>query len=186
MLHVCLTALLLTMITLVASGCGGSSKAEVTTSASSTTTTTTASTSAVTPTPTPKVAVVRLASGTPLTRAEWIKKGEAVCAKLNAQLAANTIRTPSDFARVLPQAAAYERAEFNSLVKLAPPASMSKDWQHFLTATEEWAENSLKVANLATPGNFNINTPLAVATKNIHEHLAAIAKRDGFKECALV
>jgi hypothetical protein len=183
-----LAVLVLATTALAASGCGGSSITTTTTDASTTAappTTSTATTTAATATA-PKVAVVTLAAGKPLTRAQWIARGEAICARLNAQLAANTVKSTSEFARVLPLAAADERTEFTALVKLVPPPSDAKAWQRFLTDTEQWAENSSKLAQSETPGQFTLKVPLVTSTKDLHERLAAIAKRAGFKECALV
>ena len=179
-LHIHLAALALVAVTFAAAGCGGSSKtttATATTASSTTTPDTTTSTS---------VAVVKLASGRPLTRAQWLARGDAICARLNSQLGANTVKSTKEFARALPVAAAYERAELARLVKLVPPPSMATDWQQFLTSTQQWAENSTKLGESAQGGHFTLTAPLVITTRNLHEHLAGIAKRDGFKECSLV
>lgn len=184
-------ALTLAIVVAVVSGCGGSSKTVATTSAVSTTTPTTISTTTPTTSsggehPGSAVAEVRPASGTPLTRSAWLATGDAICARLNAQLTADTVKSAHEFAEVLPQTAADERAEFKQLVKLVPPTSMAKDWQEFLTYTHEWSENSAKLGNLALAGHLSLSAPLAITTREVHEHLAQIAKRDGFKECSLV
>ncbi len=186
MLSVHIATLVTATAVFIASGCGGSSTTGTTSNTSTFSKHAAAQTTRSTAATQPKAALIAIPLGTPLTRSEWIKKGEAVCSKLNAQLAANTAKSTSEFARILPQAAAYEHTELVTLAKLIPPASMALDWRQFLTETKEWSENSLKIAQATPPGQFKIDTPLAVATKNIHEHLAAIARRDGFKECALV
>ncbi len=170
----------LAAIVLAAEGCGSSSKTP-STDASTAATSQAASTASA-----PKVAMVTLPTGKPLTHARWIAKGEAICAHLNAQLAANSVKSTSEFARALPIAAADERAEFRALVKLVPPPSYSKAWQQFLTDTKQWSENSAKLAQSTTPAQFTMSGALLTATKDLHERLAAIAKHAGFKECALV
>jgi hypothetical protein len=173
MLHTQLAALALTAATLAASGCGGSSKTESTTSAASATTpATTAST--------------KTASGTALTRAELIAKAEPICARANAELSSTTVRSGSEFARALPQAAAYERAEATELSKLAPPGTMAVDWEQIVAGIRAFAEDTAKVGEYIQSKNPTAATTLYAAAKKDHEHVAAIFKGDGFKECAAV
>lgn len=162
---------------LIASGCGSSK----TNTVASTATTTSTNTE-----PTPPSVVV--AAGRPLTRGQWLKRGDAICARLNSWLATNPVKSAADFAVVLPQAAAYERAEFESLVKLVPPTNHRRDWQEFLRDTQQWAANSEALGRTAQAegAQFDINVPIARTTKDLHEQLAHIAKREGFKECSLV
>jgi hypothetical protein len=185
-LHVSLAALALATTVLAASGCGRSSKPATTTAATSAPQTTSSTTVDAESTPTPTVAAVKPAVGKPLSRARWIAKGEAICTRLNAQLAARTVKSPTEFAVVLPQAAAYERAELAQLIKLVPPASEAGDWQKFLTETQQWAENSTKLGQIAQAGKFTLALPLVTTTRKLHEHLAHLASHKGFKECALV
>jgi hypothetical protein len=185
MLLMYLAALALAATVLAASGCGGSSKSGSTSTSASapTTTTTTASTST---TPPATTTTVKVAAGKPLTHAQWIAKGDAICARLNAELAANTVKSTAEFARVLPVAAADEQAELAQLVKLVPPTSKTKDWQEFLTGTQEWAANSYKLAESSQSGSFTLKAPLVATTRKIHETLAHLAQHEGFKECSLV
>jgi hypothetical protein len=186
-----LAALALAAITLAASGCGGSKTAATTAAASSTApsipTTNSAPTTATstTTTPTPVVGV-KLASGKPLTRAQWLAKGDAICGRLNAQLAATPVKSIQEFTRVLPQAAAYERAELAQLVKLVPPTSKASEWQTFLVNTQQWAENSTRLGQLAQTSPIKLTNPLVTTTRKLHERLAHLAGHDGFKECSLV
>jgi hypothetical protein len=182
-LHAHLAAFALVVSALVMSSCGGSSK-----SGSQTAGAIVAAPGSITSSATLSLAtvVVKPVAGKPLTHAEWITKGEAICARLNAQLAATPAKSVTEFARALPQAAAYEQSELAQLVKLTPPPSRASDWQQFLTGTREWADDSAKMGASARAGQFNANMPLFQATQKAHEKLAAIAKRDGFKECALL
>jgi hypothetical protein len=186
-LHIHLAALALAAFALVVSGCGSSSKSSATTSAANTTTaTTTSSTSAPTTTTTTPVVAVKLATGKPLTHTQWLAKGDAICARLNNQLAASGVKSIRELGQVLPQAAAYEHAELAQLVKLVPPAADAKSWQEFLAETQRWAENSTKLGQSAQTAQFSLNEPLVGITRKLHEHLAHRAKHQGFKECSLV
>lgn len=169
-------------IVLIASGCGSSSPKTI--SASSTPARTSTAPSRTTPAAQPVI----VATGRPLTRSQWLRKGDAICARLNSWLATNSVKSTADFAVVLPQAAIHERAELESLVKLVPPAAHRRDWREFLRATQQWAANSETLGRVAQAEGaaFNVNLPLARATKDLHERLAHVAKREGFKECSLV
>jgi hypothetical protein len=185
MLHTTLVALALLATTLMAAGCGGSSKAgETSTSAATTPTTTAAGTTAAANTAPVPTVTVKIASGKPLTRAQWIAKGDAICARLNRELDAISVKTAAELPRVLPQEAAYERAEVAQLATLVSPASSAKDWQEFLNATLQWAEGSAKLAEYGRFGDAITRTPLAATVIGIHEHVMKIAKRNGFRACS--
>jgi hypothetical protein len=176
MLHTYLAALVLAAATLIASGCGSSKTASTPTAATATATTsaTTSTTNAA-------------ASNKPLTRAEFIARGDAICEHLNQRLASLTARTQSAFLKALPQAATYEQAEYAELSKLTPPQALAKDWSEFLAATKEWSIDSAKLGEAArTAAGLAGAHALGLETKATHERLAHIAKRDGFKECSLV
>jgi hypothetical protein len=121
-----------------------------------------------------------------LTHAEWISKGEAICSRLNAELAADSVKSQREFGRALPQAAADERAEAIELAALVPPKIEAAGWQQFLTSTQQWSENSAKLGEAARAGIFNTSLPLFRETEKLHAYLTAIVRHDGFKECALL
>jgi hypothetical protein len=179
-----IAALVLAAGAFAVSGCGGSSTTNTAqTVATATQATATTSSHTVTAPPPP---TVKLATGTPLTRAQLRAKAEVVCKRLNAQLAVTSVKTLKELGRALPQAAADEHAEFAQLIKLVPPSSMTNEWQQFLGGTKEWAENSAKLAVSARTRQLSLSAPLLLETRAIHEHVAHLAKQAGFKECALV
>lgn len=182
MLSANLAALALAVATVATTGCGSSAKPANTNSSTGSSATTAVTSTTRTSSP----QTVKLAAGKPLSRREWIAKGDAICSRLNAWLAANPVKSVREFAQILPQAAAYEREEYNRLIQLVPPASKTKDWLTFLAQTRQWAENSAAIAASAQSGQFTLNTPLATSTRKIHESLAHLAGHDGFKACSLV
>jgi hypothetical protein len=187
-LQVHLAALTLAVVVLAVSGCGNSSKSATATPSSAAAATTPTSSATSTPTPTPKTTLtaVKLATGRPLTHAELLARGDSICTRLNAQLAASSVTSVRQLGQVLPQAAAYERAEFAKLVRLVPPSVDAADWQKFLTETQQWAEDSTLLGQSARTAEFTLNEPLVGITRRLHEHLARRAKQEGFKECSLV
>jgi hypothetical protein len=179
-LHAHFAALALAATTLAVSGCGGSSKAGSTTTARAATAPATTASTTNAPIPTTPVTI---ASGKPLTRAQWIARGDAICARTNMKLKAISVVSTRDYARVLPQAAIYDRIEATELSKLVPPASMARDWMQIVNGYQLFGDYTSRVAEYAQANNFAPATPLTQMGEKVHKHLAAIAKRDGFKQC---
>jgi hypothetical protein len=178
MLHTQLAALALAAAAVIATGCG-SSKTESTTTAASTTT---PATTATTPPPA-NTTPAKVATGAPLTHAQWISEADAICASTAAKLSALSARTQAALALQLPQAAAYYTAESEELGKLVPPKPMAHDWTlivsdiHLLSGYTDQAAQYIKTTH-------KIGGPaLAKATRLEIQELAT-AKRDGFNQCA--
>ena len=182
MLHAHLAALALAASALAASGCGSSSK-NGSTSASAGTSANTTTVQSSNPAATVPVAV---ASGKPLTHAQWIAKGDAICARLSTQLAENTAKTQPELAYALAQGALYTRAALTQLAKLVPPSPKETDWQEFLTGLEEMASNSTTLSHITQAGNFNVKLPLLAATELIQKRIQVVSKHNGFKHCSRI
>jgi hypothetical protein len=182
MLLVQFAALALAATTLV-SGCGGSSKTGSTSTAAANTTTATTASAATTPAPT--VTTITIATGTPLARSVWISKGDAICASANTKLNSTTVRSTQDFARLLPQAAAYDHTEATELSKLVPPTAMASDWVQIVTELQKFSELSAKAGEYARVNNLSAAKPVTQAGNTAQRQLVAIAKRDGFKVCSI-
>jgi hypothetical protein len=182
MLPMQLAAFGLVAAALVVAGCGKSSKAE-----STATTATAASTPTATTAPTTTAANVthiKVRSGTPLPRTTWIRRGDAICARTNVKLNSTTVKTPQDFARLLPQAAAYDHAEAVELSKLVPPTAMASDWTQVVVGIEKFGELDEKAAEHVLT-NYHLATPILIAANAVQKQWTTIAKRDGFKVCSI-
>jgi predicted AAA+ superfamily ATPase len=125
-----------------------------------------------------------VASGKPLTRAQWVIRGDAICARTNAQLTATTAKTLSEFSHKLPEAVAYYQTELAALSKLVPPTSKANDWQEFLTGTLQISQNTAKLAEIAQARQITLHEPELFAVNKIREVITRVAKRDGFKDCS--
>lgn len=192
MSHTQLAALALAAASLALGGCGGSSKTTAstitaTTSADSTPTTSTTAAS----TSLPPATVVKVATGTPLTRAQLIAKGDAICARVNAQVDKVTtqVNVPPNVARReflegFSKAARYETIETNELSKLVPPASLAHDWGLIVNDFHRYVQYADAAARAAEAKDIKAIEPLIKPGEAIHEKLDAIAKRDGFKYCS--
>jgi hypothetical protein len=189
-LHAYLAALVFATTAFVAAGCGGTATTPTTatssqTAASTTTAQTTTASSG------PKQAVihlpkVKLASGAPLSTAGWIERGDAICAHLNTELSAQTIKTAREFARVLPPDAVYEQTSATELMRLVPPAPKDKDWTAIIATMLRVSADSAQLGRAAVAGTFNINSPLVSETDELHHLFDQLAQRDGFKVCSTV
>jgi hypothetical protein len=109
-----------------------------------------------------------------------------ICGRTNVELSSTTANNEQDFARLLPQAAGYERAEARELSKLVPPPAMASDWAQIVEGFQKFSELSARAAEYARVNNFKEAIPIAQAGNTVQKQLTAIAKRDGFKVCSLV
>lgn len=168
---------LTTSALLAASGCGGSSK-DTSTTASSTTKATAVTATAPPTTPAPKVA-----TGTPLTRAQFIAKANSICTHTNAKRSAIVVVHASEYARELPQAVIYDATETNELSKLVPPDALRHDWSQFLSDFHLYTEYTNTIAKYAQANNLSVGKSLLPAAERIHHRFASIAARDGLTGC---
>jgi hypothetical protein len=175
MVHARLTAALLAAATLAVAGCGGSSKTQ------STNTATTAAATATTPTNGTTIAV---ATGRPLTQATWIAKGDAICTSTNHKMAAISIVSLRELARLEPQIAVYSTNEGEELGKLVPPSSAAHDWAHIVNNLRIYSEYTQKVGQEAQANHFSAAGANLKAARKVHLELQAIARRYGFKYCS--
>lgn len=165
-----------------AAGCGGSSKAESKTSVGSVPVTTVAG--ATTPASVTLPAVtVAVGSGRPLTRAQWLARGDRICRRYQTEIEALSVNSITELPRIMPQLAAYVRAKVTQLAKLVPPATKARDWQQFLNESLQVAEASAKLGEYKSPDvNFGLS-PLLKAYLALRTNLVKVTKRDGFKVC---
>jgi hypothetical protein len=95
-------------------------------------------------------------------------------------------RTRQDYVRLLPQAAAYDRAEVAELRKLVPPTSDRADWLQIVNGLQKFSEYSSKVGEELGLNDVAVAQTYLLAGSTTRADVAAIATRDGFKECAHV
>ncbi len=170
---------------LLAAGCGGSSKTETTTSAAAPTATATTTTNTASTTPASATSTtIAVASGRPLSHSAWIAKGDSICTRANTKLSSTTVKGTADFARLLPQAAIYERTEAAELSKLVPPKAMAADWALIVNGLQKFSELSARAGQYAKVNNITEGQPVFTAATKVQQEFTAVAKRDGFGECS--
>jgi hypothetical protein len=180
MLHAQLAAIALAATTMAASGCGGSSKSDTATTAASTAAAPTPTTTAATITEAP----TKTAPGKALTRTEFVVKANGICAHVTKQVNAMSPKSSSELANSLQQSVVYHQTEISELSKLAPPASMSREWKQFLTSLGKSTEDTAKAAGYMQTKGFATTNRLLVEIKNINEQVRHAATRSGIKMCA--
>jgi hypothetical protein len=163
-------------LTLVPSGCGGSTKSA----------TRTAPSGSAQPPAGGKADVTSESSTSSgsLTRAQLIARGNAICYRLNARRSSTRISRPQDYERLVPVLAAYELAAATEMSKLTPPASMARDWRQMIAGSRTIAEVTGHFQRYSEAGNEKKSRPLDAILGKAIEELTSAAKHAGFKDCA--
>jgi hypothetical protein len=127
-----------------------------------------------------------LPSGGPLSRSELIARADAICLRLNNELAATAAKSVGmrEIARVSPRHAALEQTAVMELSKLTPPASIARDWRQIVAYRQTLAEELALLGRYAKVKNARSVRALAVSKKHLHRQLTTVATRDGFKRCS--
>jgi hypothetical protein len=167
MLFAQLAALALAVISLVASGCGGSSK-----------TGSTATAAALPPIP------AAATTGKPLTKTELIATADAICAHTNHKLSGLTIVDKNEFARLIPEVAVYFASEAEELNKLVATGAIKPSWATMLKDFYRYGEDVGQVARYDQAKNFKASVPILQTAEALHQELEVLAKHEGFTNCA--
>jgi hypothetical protein len=173
-----LTAITLALTAIAAAGCGSSKGGSTTTAAS----TTAATTSATTPIATPAVTV---ATGKPLSRAQWVAAGDAICHRLQNQLASVTSDTTTQFERALPQAVVFYAATAEDLSKLIPPKAAAHDWQAYVNDIHLFGEYTNLESRELKKGQKVMAPAVRAKVAQLQTDMISRAKRYGFKWCSI-
>lgn len=171
-------AVVLAVAALGACGCSGNT-ATTSTSASSVTSTSRASTS--------HVATPRPAAGP--GSAAFIARADAVCRRLNGQLAATAPHqgeAPAALARNALQHAALERRTSSELGKLPPPRALARDWARIVADRRTLAADLVTLARALSSGQSSQTIGVLALKSATHKAMSAIAEHDGFADCAKV
>jgi hypothetical protein len=160
----------------IASGCGSSKNASSSTSARST------STSASTGSATSD------GSGPSLSTAQLVSKAEAICSRLNSELAGakDVFSDLQGIARIAPRRAALEQAATTELSNLVPPASLTSDYQRLIVARRRFAEGLTKIGEAAAANNTQTTHAAFVSSTKAAAEITTVAERHGLKACAQV
>ncbi len=131
------------------------------------------------------------ASGKPLsaaapTRASLVTAADAVCRRLNRELAGDNIATVQDIVRVVGRRAAREQRALDELGRLAVPVSLAPQWQQILASRRAIIESIIKVGQVVRTGKVHGMEPILTKSADIARRMRTTAQRAGFSDCATV
>jgi len=127
-------------------------------------------------------------SGSSRVPSQLVARADAICRRLNTEIVATN---PSKLqirkiVSLTPQRVALERTALKELSKLAPPASIARDWRQMMAYRKTLIEELIRLGRYAKANDTQSIKSLAVSKKRVHQRLFATATRDGFKDCARV
>ncbi len=178
-----LAAVAMTAATLVASGCGGSSKTGATSPSASTTAVSTATAG----TPTVAAASIKVTPGRPLTRTELVAVAGSICKRIDARDALLKDATLQAISVEFPPFASYQRTALAELSKLTPPASMTSYWKQFEAGTHKLAADTTRFSEAVEAKRFTPATGHLIHIMELDEHhIGLVAKRSAITGCERV
>lgn len=180
-----LSTLVLIATVLTVTGCGGgsSSTGSSTASATGTGSTSTATTGASSTSPS-----TTAATGKALSAPRLVAQADAICGKLNQELAAakDEYGTQAQAARVAAQRAGVEQTALNELSKLTPPTAIADDWQQMIADRRALIEDLNKASADATAKDLKAENAVLLVGTGLGPKMLAAADRGGFKGCGHV
>jgi hypothetical protein len=126
--------------------------------------------------------------GAPLSAGELLIRADAICRRLNTELAATKGKGVSARQIVLsvPRNIALESGSLEELAKLVPPSSRVRGWRRLLAERTKLAEELTLLLKAAKRNDAAAMTTLITSKKRSHAALLKIATSLGFKDCSTV
>ena len=126
--------------------------------------------------------------GSSLARSAFIARADAICKRLNAEIAKVKPKSRSlpEIARVAPIHAAVEQAAVSELSQLTPPASIAREWQQLVSYRRALATELAKLGRDAKTMSSASIRALTASKLRVHKQLLAAGAQAGFKDCPQV
>ncbi len=121
---------------------------------------------------------------TPLSVAQLISKGDAICYRLNAKRRIISIGGPEDYERLIVPLAAYERTAATEMENLTPPPSLAHAWQQIVLGTQTLARLTGHFHTYAEASNLKLSRPFDAELGRAMDQVTRSAKQAGFKDCS--
>jgi hypothetical protein len=119
-----------------------------------------------------------------LSTTQLIAHGDAICRRLNAELAKAKAIDTQEILRVVPRNVSLERKSLEELSHLVPPASITTDWKRILGYRRSLANELVALLRRARQHDAAAVAALTASKKREHAALRETATRHGFKDCA--
>ena len=124
-------------------------------------------------------------SSSRLSRADFVQKANAICKRVNDQLAATgKVTSAADVQRVGPGVIAAERRGLSDLRALKPPADLAADWNRLLGDLSQLTTDAGKLLSAAKANDTAGAQTVAAASQQTQNEITALAGRDGLADCA--
>lgn len=111
---------------------------------------------------------------------------EAICKRLNSQLAGDNVNSISDIPRIAPRRAALEKATLVELQRLEPPANLKRSWSSMLAARRQIAISLARLGVEVAAGHVNSVQPILSSSGRLETRMTALARHAGFSDCAKI
>lgn len=113
-------------------------------------------------------------------------KANAICAQLRAKFAAINSTPRATFVQLAPQLASYQTRASAEMSDLVPPTAVAHDWQQITSYTQTLANNIAKLGEYEQAKELPAARAVLFASRKVDDQLIAIARSDGFVECARI
>jgi hypothetical protein len=124
-------------------------------------------------------------SGDALAKSQLIKKADAICQRLNAELiAVRPIGTISEIAQIIPHRAVLEQRVVTELSSLTPQAPTSHGLRQIIAYRQTLAQELAELGVDAKRRDMAAIKRLAVSKARLHQKLLDAATSAGFSSCA--
>ena len=124
-------------------------------------------------------------SSSPPSRADFVNKANAICKRVNDQLAAaGTAQTAADVQRIGPGVLAAEQRGLSDLRSLKAPTGLASDWKRLLADLSQLSTNASKLLSAAKASDNATAQRVGAASQQTQSEITALASRDGLSECA--
>jgi hypothetical protein len=164
----------LVAIALLLAGCGSSSSGSTASIAS-----TGKSTTSSKPPPAP-------ARKRPAAEEKLIARADAVCRKLNFEIATTPAKSGSrkELLRVVPKNEAHEREALAELSELTPTAKIATAWRQMIAARHAAIVQLGELVDAARRDDKRASDALIASKKRLHAQLKTVATQAGLNDCA--
>ncbi|HEX5309928.1 MAG TPA: hypothetical protein VFW38_12715 [Solirubrobacteraceae bacterium] len=126
----------------------------------------------------------------PLTRAQLVEKANSICRRVATKIEATSkgekTNTAQQLARLAGKLAGFEQSALGELSKLTPPAALETDWKRFLGGAQSLAEDTATLSETVTAKDKAAANRAVTSAETTQKQMAAIAKRNGIKDCERV
>lgn len=127
-------------------------------------------------------------------RARFIAKADAICRGVYNNLKSNSVRnnrlarrrhTGPNLVLLAAQDAAYQKGANAELERLMPPSSLGRDWKEIIAGAHTLAADTAKIGEDIRAKRDAVARAVISASGELRQRVLAVARRDGFKDCAL-